>query len=1207
MRFVLVSALLLVSACASPESTLEVRLVTGLVAGPEFRTVETELLAPSSGSVSSRVAMVATASVHETMSFAGGRPVARFTVSDGTHRLRVRLLRPNGGFLVDRTVTVTVAGDSAVQVHITRDCVGVACPSLGGASELSTCLMGRCVDERCNEQHHEFCPTLAFCRSEADCRPSAACATSACSDGVCVQASVDAACSDTEWCNPDIGAGCQPLDVSANNVGFPCGTICTEPTGPCRFGYWRCADGETPTCVSLQNRPAGFVCGPSLVCDGAGECGVATPLPPRVVVGGTALDTTEAGGTSLIDVSLSEPPTNDVTVTFESSDPTEAMATPAMLVFNASNYDVVQQVTVAGLDDAVMDGDVSYVFNVLPTSSADPRFDNLDTPAVPGVNRDDDVASVLPDTTEGLVTTESSVSTTFDIVLTSEPTDEVHVSCMSNDSTEGAAMPAALVFTSATWNVPQTITVTGIDDSDPDGDIIYDVVCNSAASVDPAYAGLPSPIVRLTNVDDDVPSIVASRTTGVVTTEAGLGADTFTLQLNGAPTSDVTVSLSSDDVSEGTVAPATLTFTAFDWAMPRTITVSGVDDLVIDGDAMYTVTARVSATSDPVFSATADRTVECLNLDDEVPGVTVAPASILFTDELGATASFTVVLAAPPIADVAIAVASGNPVEGSVVPSSLTFTVADWNVPQTVVVEGIDDGYIDGDVGYSVDMAATSADPAYDLFPVSSVGVVNRTRFLQEAYVKAAHPGVNDVLGASLDLSADGNTLVVGAPGEAGASRVINGDETDNSALYAGAAYVFVRTGSTWTQQAYIKPSNLDADDRFGGAVRVSSDGNVMAVAAHYESSNATGINGNQNDNSLLRAGAVYIFRRTGVTWAQEAYIKPSLTYFGQQFGEASIDLSGDGSTLVVGATRDASDSVGINGSDMQGTTFGSGAAYVFTRTAGVWSQQAYIKAALPGNSDFFGSHVALANDGNTLVVAAAQEASMWQGVAAMANDDSAFAAGAIYVFTRSGVTWSQDVYIKASNAEALDAFGSQVAISGDGSTIAASAAGEASSSRVVNGNQASNAAGQSGAIYVFVRSGMTWSQQAYVKASNADPGDSLTFLTLSQNGGLLVAGAPNEQSRATGVNGNGNVNVTDGVGAVYVYTRDITMWRQPIFLKSSNPDQYDSFARVALSDDGHTLAVGATGEASSAPGVNGDQNDDSLADSGAVYMFNVY
>lgn len=127
-------------------------------------------------------------------------------------------------------------------------------------------------------------------------------------------------------------------------------------------------------------------------------------------------------------------------------------------------------------------------------------------------------------------------------------------------------------------------------------------------------------------------------------------------------------------------------------------------------------------------------------------------------------------------------------------------------------------------------------------------------------YVKASNADSGDYFGVSVALAADGNTLAVGAIGEASNARGINGDQNDNTAAGSGAVYVFTRSGTAWRQEAYVKASNAEANDQFGSAVALAADGNTLAVGAYYEASNATGIGGDQTDNSAGGSGAVYLY-----------------------------------------------------------------------------------------------------------------------------------------------------------------------------------------------------------------------------------------------------------------------------------------------------------------------------------------------------------
>jgi cysteine-rich repeat protein len=407
--------------------------------------------------------------------------------------------------------------------------------------------------------------------------------------------------------------------------------------------------------------------------------------------------------------------------------------------------------------------------------------------------------------------------------------------------------------------------------------------------------------------------------------------------------------------------------------------------------------------------------------------------------------------------------------------------------------------------------------------------------WIQQAYLKASNTGTQDKFGWSIALSADGSTLAVGAVGESSAATGVGGDQANDSASFAGAVYVFTRSGVTWSQQAYIKASNTDAGDEFGFSVALSADGTTLAVGAIAEGSAATGIGGKQTDNSADAAGAVYVFTRSGVAWSQQAYVKASNAGTGDQFG-FSVALSSNGATLAVSAWDESSAAIGIGGNQADNTAPGAGAVYVFTRSGVAWSQQAYIKASNTDAGDQFGVSVALSADGTILAVGAWNEFSAATGIGGNQADNTAGFAGAVYVFTRSGATWTQQAYVKASNTNAGDEFGFSVALSADGTTLAVGALLESSAATGIGGNQADNSANGAGAVYVFTRSGQTWSQHAYIKASNTDAGDAFASVALSTDGTTLAVGAAGEDSAATGIGGDQADNSSGNPGAVYVF-----------------------------------------------------------------------
>ena len=496
----------------------------------------------------------------------------------------------------------------------------------------------------------------------------------------------------------------------------------------------------------------------------------------------------------------------------------------------------------------------------------------------------------------------------------------------------------------------------------------------------------------------------------------------------------------------------------------------------------------------------------------------------------------------------------------------------------------------------NTDNSSCTGSSAQTLTPADSIAATG--------YFKPSNTEV-DQFGWSVSLSGDGNTLAVGAILEDSAATGIGGNQADNAMANAGAVYVFTKTGGIWSQQAYLKASNTDADDWFGYALALSDDGNTLAVGVNYEDSAATGINGNQTDNTMVNAGAVYVFTRTAGVWSQQAYIKASNTDGVDWFG-VSVALSGNGNTLAVGAAYEDSSAIGIDGNQADNTQFNAGAAYVFTRTAGVWSQQAYVKASNTDGDDGFGISVSLSGDGDTLAVGAMMEDSATTGINGNQADNTMANAGAVYVFTRTANVWSQQAYVKASNTGADDWFGYAVTLSSDGSTLAVGVNYEDSAATGINGNQTDNTKPDAGAVYVFTRTLGTWSQQAYIKASNTDAGDGFGFaVALSGDGNTLAVGAFGETSATTGIGGNQTDNTMVNAGAAYIFTRTAGVWSQQTYVKASNTGTEWWFGyAIAMSDNNDTLAVGALGEASASTGIGGTQTDNSTPYAGAVYLY---
>jgi hypothetical protein len=344
----------------------------------------------------------------------------------------------------------------------------------------------------------------------------------------------------------------------------------------------------------------------------------------------------------------------------------------------------------------------------------------------------------------------------------------------------------------------------------------------------------------------------------------------------------------------------------------------------------------------------------------------------------------------------------------------------------------------------------------------------------QQASFKASNTQALDTFGVSIALSADGNRLAIGAPGEDGGDTGVNGDQGDESVAEAGAVYVYTReieSGTAdWFQEAYVKASNAGEGDAFGSSLALSGNGALLVVGAPTEGSNARGLNGDQFNENAPFSGAAYMFARDEEDgWEQINYIKASNTGGSDRFGIA-LALSADGGTLVVTALNESSSSRGVNqpGNDLARN---AGAAYVFVRDSdGVFAQEAFLKASNTAliDADQFGSSIAISADGSTIAVGTTREDGAFVGLTAEQDDNDAPESGAAYVFVKSSGEWSQRAFVKASNTATFDRFGKALALSGDGQTLAVSAFAEASNATGINGDQGNDSASGAGAVYLY-------------------------------------------------------------------------------------------------------------------------------------------
>lgn len=354
------------------------------------------------------------------------------------------------------------------------------------------------------------------------------------------------------------------------------------------------------------------------------------------------------------------------------------------------------------------------------------------------------------------------------------------------------------------------------------------------------------------------------------------------------------------------------------------------------------------------------------------------------------------------------------------------------------------------------------------------------------------------------------------AGGQFGFGTALHGDtalvsEIDISFFLPGTVHVFKRSGTEWTQQGTIVPAERFEGDGFGTALAI--DGDTLVVGGVSPT-----------------VGRAYVFVLSGDTWVEQAELVPDDGPGGEFYG-ASVAVNGD--TAIVGYL---------------GYDQGHGTAYVFHRSGGVWTQQQQLFPDT-GTADFFGR---AALDGDTALIGAA-----------FANGGSSSPQGDVYVFDRSGTTWTQTTKLAHPVGGATDLFGQSVALQGDTAVVGASGLDD-----------------YTGAVYVYVRSGGAWPLQATLTADDAVAGVNFGQ-PVSVDGDTVVAGAPYMTIDS------------QFQGAAYVFRRSGTAWTQVDRLSASDAAREDIFGWTGLAQDKGTILIGAA-----------YADVDETVDAGAAYVF---
>ncbi|QOR36805.1 S-layer homology domain-containing protein [Clostridium sp. 'deep sea'] len=441
----------------------------------------------------------------------------------------------------------------------------------------------------------------------------------------------------------------------------------------------------------------------------------------------TAGDTevSEAGTTDTFTVVLDAKPVNNVVININKSDTSEVELDTTSLVFNKDNWNIKQVVTVTGLDDHLIDGYITTSINLsVDSTNSDPYFHNIGQ-IIAVLTLDNDVAGLTLTDTTGKTVSENGSTDTFTIAIDTEPQDKVVLEVSSSDTGEVTASPAALTFTKDDYS-NKTVTLTGVDDSLIDGNIASNIsIAVKNDTSDSQYHNL-NKTVSVTTTSDDTAGFTITQTNGNTSVAEDGATDSFSVVLDAQPIIDVVLDISNPNTAELTLDKNSLTFTNSNWNNPQTVTVTGVDDYLKDGNQDTNITLSINSTeSDNNFDSVVNQAVKVTTVDNDVPDLIIIEAGGTTSVTEGSTDQIAIKLATQPTDDVKITLAPTDESEVALSSTSITIENAKWNVEHLVTITGVDDTDLDGDITSDINISSTS--PASDYNSLSKkVNVITK-------------------------------------------------------------------------------------------------------------------------------------------------------------------------------------------------------------------------------------------------------------------------------------------------------------------------------------------------------------------------------------------------------------------------------------------------------------------------------------------------
>ena len=459
---------------------------------------------------------------------------------------------------------------------------------------------------------------------------------------------------------------------------------------------------------------------------------------PSLIVSPTSFSKREDADNASLEVSLTGTPSSDVFLDFTNIDNTEIAVSSSTLTFTPLNWNVTQTITIDPQLDFIVDGNQNFNLGLsVNTTSTLNCYNNLLDVSISTEIIDIDQVGFTIVPIDNL-TDESGDEGSFSIVMNSKPSDFVELVLTSSDLTEGSVQ-ATVTFSPLNWNIPQLITVTGLPDPVPiqDGAINYQIITGAVSSTDANYSAIdPTTIDDVAMINQDIDGVGIELNVVGFDSSTSEDGDTLIVEFNLTTlpllSADVTIPISiSGDLDEVSLSTTSITILNANWNNPtlNRVIITGLDDSIIDGDVALKLVTGDPQSTDPAYdnldaSDVAD--VDFINIDNDNPGFVVGPISNDL-EETGNQAYFFLVLSSRPNTQVVLNISTNDSTEAEVDASyqTIVFNPAEWNIPQNVYLNSVNDDIIDGDKTSTILISVDgSSDPNFVGLDNQSINVV---------------------------------------------------------------------------------------------------------------------------------------------------------------------------------------------------------------------------------------------------------------------------------------------------------------------------------------------------------------------------------------------------------------------------------------------------------------------------------------------------